>query len=192
MPDEVLDRVAANVPSLRAVFITAMPDCLLYRSWTRGEVDWAVEDVASFFGDLIRANREGLKALGAWSSEMQATVESSDALIVLKELTEDFVCGCIFEAGAPLGMVRLHMKRMLEVIKEQLPQYEIERRPRGVRVVEFLRRYAPDPHSVLMRVALRSGLDIDLLENPETLNDEQIVKVEEATKRILGLTELNV
>ncbi len=83
--------VVADVPSLRGIFVTAMPDCLLFESWTRPEESWVPEDAASYFGDLVRANREGLRALQSWSAEMQVTIESADLLLVLRELRGDFV-----------------------------------------------------------------------------------------------------
>jgi hypothetical protein len=192
MAEKILSSSVGDIPSVRAVFVTAMPDCLLYDAWVRDQEEWVVEDAASYFGDLIRANREGLKSLGSWSSDMQVTIESSDALIVLKELSPDFLCGCVFERDAPLGMVRLHVKRLLDRLAAHLPTYEVEHRPRGVRLVEFLQRYAPDPHAVKLRLALRTGVGAEALDAPEDLTDAEVEKVEEAAKRILGLTELNL
>lgn len=193
MAQGFLENAVAGVPSIRAVFITAMPDCLLYESWVREENSaWAVEDVASYFGDLVRANRHGLKALGSFSSDMQTTIESADMLVVLKEITSDFVCGCVFERNAPLGMVRLHTKRLLERILANLPSVQSEERPRGVRIMEFLDRYAPDPHAVLLRVSLRTGIAVEALRSAETLTAEQIARVEETASRLLGLKQLNI
>jgi len=193
MAQGFLEHAVVGVPSIRAVFITAMPDCLLYEAWVREEnSEWAVEDVASYFGDLVRANRHGLKALGSWSSEMQTTIESADMLVVLKEITSDFVCGCVFERGAPLGMVRLHLKRLLERILANLPSVHNEERPRGVRIVEFLDRYAPDPHAVLLRVSLRTGIPIDALKAAESMTADQIALMEESACRLLGLKQLNI
>jgi hypothetical protein len=193
MVQNFLAHAVEDVPRLRAIFITAMPDALLYDYWiSEKHQKWAAEEVASYFGDLIRANREGLKALGSWSSEMQVTIESADALVVLRELTPDFVCGGIFDREAPLGMVRLHLKRVTERLLAHLPKFEVEERPRGVRVVEFLQRYAPDPHMVLLRVAMQTGLEMDQLQAPEKLSQDEVAKIEEASRRILGLESLNV
>jgi predicted regulator of Ras-like GTPase activity (Roadblock/LC7/MglB family) len=193
MAQGFLENAVAGVPTIRAIFITAMPDCLLYESWVREEhSNWAVEDVASYFGDLVRANRHGLKALGSFSSDMQTTIESADMLVVLKEITSDFVCGCVFERNAPLGMVRLHTKRLIERILTHLPSVQNEERPRGIRIMEFLDRYAPDPHAVMLRVSLRTGISVDVLKMAETLTADQIVRVEESASRLLGLNKLNL
>ena len=187
-----LSQLTADVPSLRAVFVTVMPDCLLFDSWVRGDSEWSAEYVASYFGDMIRANREGLKALGAWSADIQLTVETPDYLIVLKELDQDFVCTCVFDRDAALGMVRLQTRKLHHAIGELLPRFEVEERPHGVRVVEFLERYAPDAHAVLLRVSLRTGIDRTLLQSPQDLAPEQVVQVEQAACEILGLQELSL
>jgi len=192
MTPDFIAQAVEDIPSLRAVFVTAMPDCLLFGSWLRADSDWSEDQVATYFGDLFRANREGLKALGSWSSDMQVTIESPDNLIILHELTSDFVCACVFERDAALGMVRLHTRRLLERIGDSLPTFTAEQRPRGVRVMEFLNRYAPDPHAVLLRVSLRTKLPMDALAAPEKLSAEQVAQVEETACGILGLQSLSI
>ncbi|GAB5549764.1 MAG: hypothetical protein RLP09_46855 [Sandaracinaceae bacterium] len=192
MSQTTLERAVEDVGPLRAVFITAMPDCLLYDAWERAEDGFEVEEIAAYFGDLVRSNRQGLKALGSWSSDMQVTIESAESLVVIREINEHFVCGCVFERTAPLGMVRLQMKRMIERIEEMLPQVEAQERPRGVRLVEFVSRYAPDPHAALMRISVRTGLTMEQLEAAEGLDADAVERLESATKRILGLTQLSV
>ena len=192
MNSDFLKQAVEDVPSIKAVFITAMPDCLLFGSWLRADSSWSEDQVATYFGDLFRANREGLKALGSWSSEMQVTIESPDNLVILHELSSDFVCACVFERAAALGMVRLHTQRLLERISSSLPTFEAEERPRGVRVLEFLNRYAPDPHAVLLRVSLRTKLPMDLINSPEQLSPSQVSQVEETACGILGLPSLNI
>lgn len=190
--DRYVEQAAAEVPQLIGVFITAMPDSLLFSSWVRSGTEWSAEDVASYFGDLVRANREGLKALGSWSSEMQVTIESAESLVVLREISADFVCGCVFERNAALGMVRLHLKRLLERISAALPKVQPEDRPRGLRIMEFLDRYAPDPHAVTLRVSLRSGISIDELKSPGSLNADQVRRLEETACKILGVNQLSL
>lgn len=80
MPTD-LQKAIDNVDFLHGVFVTMMPDCLLYDSWMKSDFDWVAEDIASYFGDLLRANREALKALQSWSSQMQVTIECGDRLL---------------------------------------------------------------------------------------------------------------
>ncbi len=185
-----LKDLVAGVPSLRAVFVTAMPDCLLFDSYTAPDETWSADEAASYFGDLVRANRQGLKALKSWSSEMQVTIESSDVLLVLRELRGDFVVTLAFRRDVPLGMVRMYTKQLVERLDESLPRLEAKARPRGVRVREFLEKYAPDAHAALARVALRTGLQLELLRRPESLDEAQVERFETAVKDILGLDTL--
>ena len=187
-----LHDTVADVPSMRGVFITAMPDCLLYDAWTRPSETWVPEEAASYFGDLIRANREGLKALQAWSAEMQVTIESANLLLVIRELRADFVVTLAFDRAAPLGMVRLHTKRILDRLDTMLPKLDVKERPRGVRIVEFLHKYAPDAHAALQRVALRTGLELEALRRPEELDAASVELLEDAVKDILGLDKLSL
>lgn len=182
----------AEVPALRALFVTAMPDCLLFDSWIRPEEGWSAEDTASYFGDLVRANREGLKALGSWSSEMQVTIESADVLLLLREVRGDFVVTFAFDRKVPLGMVRLHTKRVLERLVGVLPALEVEQRPRGVRIIEFVHKYAPDPHAILHRLSLRSGIELERLRKPDGLEPKQVDTLEAIVKNLLGLESLGV
>jgi len=190
--DRYIEQAVAEIPQLIGIFVTAMPDSLLFSSWVRDGTEWSAEDVAAYFGDLVRANREGLKALGSWSTEMQVTIESAESLVVLRELSSDFVCGCVFERTAPLGMVRLHLKRLLERILHMLPRVQPEDRPRGMRIMEFLDRYAPDPHAVTLRVSLRAGISLEDLRAPAQLTSEQLERLEETACKILGVKQLSL
>lgn len=191
MTELQLASAVSDVPSLRGIFITAMPDCLLYDAWVAPNESWHAEEVASYFGDLVRANREGLKSLQAWSSEMQVTIESAGVLLVLRE-QRDFVIALAFEREAPLGMIRINVRRVLDRLEAVLPKLEPEERPRGVRVTEFLEKYAPDPHAVMQRVALRTGLSLDALRHPESLDDQKVAVLESSVKDILGLDNLAI
>lgn len=192
MSSQFFEKIVEDVPSLRTAFITAMPDCLLFASWQARDSEIDVEEVAAYFGDLVRSNRQGLKALKTWSAEMQITIESADSLILLREINADFILGAIFERTAPLGMVRLHLRRMVERVTVQLPRVTVEERPRGARVVEFLERYAPDPHAIMLRISLRTGIPPEAFQSPEKLSQEQVARLEDTACRLLGLKQLNL
>jgi hypothetical protein len=187
-----LHDTVADVPSMRGIFITAMPDCLLYDSWMRPNEPWIPDEAASYFGDLIRANREALKALQAWSAEMQVTIESAGLLLIIRELRTDFLVTLAFDRNVPLGMVRLHTKRILDRLDVVLPKLDIQERPRGARIVEFLQKYAPDPHAALQRVSLRTGLELEALRRAADLDASDTALLEDAVKDILGLETLSI
>ena len=188
----LVDDVVRDVPQLVGLFVVTMPDCLLYHSWSRPSTEWVADEIAGYFGDLIRANREGLRALSAWSADMQVTIESQDTLVVLRELTPAFALGCVFDRGAPLGLVRLHMKRLVECVTSSLPDVALAPRNRGEKIVEFLERYAPDAHAVLLRVSLRTGLPLERLKEPASLTPSEVESLEHVACQLLGLAKLSV
>ncbi len=54
-------------------------------------------------------------------------------------------------------------------------------------VLRHLEENAPDPHLVRIRVALRTGLGIEAIQNPESLTADALVLVESAAEDILGI-----
>jgi hypothetical protein len=148
--------------------------------------------LAGYFGDLTRANREAIKVLGGWSVSLQVTIETSDSLILIREIDEFFAIALLFEANTPLGMVRLEANSLIEQVRALLPRVGISDVPRGVRIMRFLERYAPDPHAVKLRLALRSGLTLERLEAPEQLSEREIALVEEEAKSLLGVDRLAI
>jgi hypothetical protein len=69
---------------------------------------------------------------------------------------------------------------------------EAEDRPRGTRIMEFLDRYAPDPHAVVLRVSLRAGISLDDLKAPAALSADQVRRLEETACKILGVNQLGL
>lgn len=191
--DEAWLRTAAEpIRPLKAFLVIAMPDCLLFGSYLRGAERWSLDEVAGYFGDLTRANRQAVNALGSWSASLQITIETSDALIMIREIDEHFVAALFFERSTPLGMVRLHASQLLERAKVALPRIGGAEIPLGVRIVRFLERYAPDPHTIKLRLAVRAGIESELMDHPEHLTSEQVALLEREAKSLLGLERLAV
>jgi hypothetical protein len=109
-----------ETPELAGVFVATMPDCLLFDGWQRDGRAWDADAIAGHFGDLIRANREGLRALASWSQDMQVTIESGKMVVVLREISLAFAIGCVFE-GAPVGVARMHTRRLAARVAPTLP-----------------------------------------------------------------------
>lgn len=187
-----LEEIAAGVDRLQSIVLTVMPDCLLYEGWTKNQSDTSTEEVATYFGDLVRANREALLVMKAWSDDMQVTIESGGLLIILRRLNDNYVVGFVFDSDAPLGMVRLHVRKMIDVLLERIPRFEVKEKSRGQKVIDFVERYAPDAHTVLLRVAVQARVPLDELRAPDTLDAEKLERVESAVASILGLESLNL
>jgi hypothetical protein len=54
-------------------------------------------------------------------------------------------------------------------------------------LIAYLEAHAPEPHVVKYRLALRAGLTLRALENPEALGPEAMVLIETAVQDILGI-----
>jgi hypothetical protein len=192
MTERTLAATAEEIPSLRAVFFLALPEGRLRDSWRRSDEEWEIDDAVPALGKLLQANREALQALRSRSAYLQITIESADALVALRRLSEENACVCLFRRGTPLGLVRLHLRQLVELFGAQPAAPRAADPARGSRLVELLQRYAPYPHAVLLRVSLRTGIGTDLLRTPEELSDTQVAAVELAAKSILGLEELPI
>lgn len=65
-------------------------------------------------------------------------------------------------------------------------------RPRAVRLLEFLHRYAPDPHVTLLRLSLRTGIALEQLDRPEELNEGQVDQLAASVRDIIGQEQLGI
>ena len=65
-------------------------------------------------------------------------------------------------------------------------------RPRGARLLDFFRRYAPDPHASFLRLSLRTGIPLEDLEHPERLSDDQVDKLAASVRDILGQEQMTI
>lgn len=122
MSPNALERAASVIPSLRGVFVVGMPDCLLHDAWMRPGEPWAEDEAANQVGGLFQAHQLALRALSAWAPGMQVTVESSNLLLVMRELRAETVVAFAFDRASPLGMARLHVKRLLTTLANGLPE----------------------------------------------------------------------
>jgi predicted regulator of Ras-like GTPase activity (Roadblock/LC7/MglB family) len=195
-----LAAAAQGVPALQGIFVITMPDCLLFDSYVLPSMQEASDDIAALFGEILRNQREALKLLGGWSSSLQITVESSDRLLHLREIQDNFLIVFSFEAHLPIGMARLFGRRIIEELHNQLQEFYApssspslsDEQPRAARILEYLKLYAPDPHASMMRLALRTGIPLEHLEVPSSLSAQALAQVEEAVCDILGIDQLSL
>lgn len=190
-----LEDAFRDIPSLQGVLVTAMPDCLLVDSYSVDN-SWSAEEVASYLGDLTRMNQGVLKSLKKWSSSSQITIENDDVRVVLHEYQDDFVIGFIFDVNISMGMIRLLVKQaLLELTPRLKPLLETSQEGKGsaaVKLLDYLKKYAPDPHASIMRISLKTGIPMDLLDAPSQLAPEQVARIETAVCDILGIESLDL
>lgn len=185
-----LDTMCSGDQYLNGLVITQLPDCLAWKAWQK--IDFDHEDVAAYFGDMIRAQRSACQTISPITQNIRLTIESDQFTILAIELTPAFAIIFIFDPRIALGMARLSIKRFCQVILENLPKDDVVERSRGERLVEFVKRYAPDPHTIMMRVSLQAKIPAAALEKPATLSNEQVDKLEQAVKSILGISNIHL
>jgi len=185
-----LTNSAKELQNLEGVVIVKMPDCVEWGSWTRAS--WSPSEVAAYFGDIVRANRAAMKVVAGSTEGLSLTIEAPNHRILTQELRPDTAVVYVFDDVAPLGLVRLQAKRLCKVISEHLPSEALEQRSRAERIMEFLLRYAPDAHAIPMRVSLQTGIPIDALRDPASLDDAQTDLLEAASQDILGVATLGI
>jgi hypothetical protein len=129
-----LATLIADIPSLRGVFVTSMPECSLYQSWSSPSEQWDTEQAGKYFGDLVRSNTSALKSLGAAPENMVVTIESGDLLIVLR-CVKRFAIGVLFHRNTPLGLVRLHVGKIVGRLESGLPDIQVKDASRAARAI---------------------------------------------------------
>lgn len=65
-------------------------------------------------------------------------------------------------------------------------------KPRAVRLLDFLHRYAPDPHVTMLRLSLRTGISLDALSTPEHLDEAQVENLAASVRDIIGQEQLGI
>lgn len=188
-----LEQELQHIPVLRGLLISVMPDCLLFDSYMPETQAWNKEDMASELGELFERSQH-LMELFRSTGQSQITVENDDAVLVVRKLADSFIVGMIFRPDTPLALIRVYAGQISEKVTERLQSVEVsdvqESFSSAVRILEYLKQYAPDPHTSLMRIALKTGIPLGTLNQPQQLNNEQTELLERAVCDILGLDEL--
>lgn len=236
MTREDFGRVAVGAPALHRVVVLTLRDCLLVKQWSRAEAG-DPDAAAAHLGATFRSAIEALRVLGTDATPLGITVETKDALVVVRALGDEAAVGFVFDRSAPMGLVRLQVEQLSEHLLNMMPGLQAAQdlpqpapaseapsissanatvvmpshtdlpavprpapateapapeRPRAVRLLEFFRRYAPDPHASMLRLSLRTGISLEALERPEQLDDGQVEAVAASVSDILGQEQVGL
>lgn len=191
MPRTALHEIAADVPSLRGLFVATLPEGRLFEAWMRPKEPWNAAETTAHVGDIHRACRHALDGLGVRQWDPQVTIESAVLRIVIREVRDEYVVAFAFDRTAAES-VAPQVRRMLQRIADVLPARVRQEVSRAARLVDFVQRYAPDAHAVLQRVSLKTGIAVARLSAREALAGEELDRLEAAVKDVLGLESLDV
>lgn len=174
----------AEIPQLKSVSVVKNPSGELLEYWSSIHFDEG--RLAAYFTDIVRAEGRIREAIAMNLKDIRLTVESNQLTIAVHELSERFIGVFIFQNPIPLGMVRWNLKKLGEAIAPHLPSETLETVSETKRLFDFIARYAPDPHMMLRRVALKTKIPYAKLLDPDQLQPEETTKIKSAAEDILG------
>ena len=185
-----LTEAAAQVEHLECVVIIRLPDCTGWAEYSRGGLDTG--EIAAYFGDIARANRNALKIVGEHEPDLGLILETGTRLVLCRDLSPRFVIAAVFANQLPLGLARMRLKALAKATLAHLPTDDVAQKSRAERILDFLTRYAPDPHTVPLRLSLQTGIALDALHAPGDLDPRQTERLEAAARSLLGLEHLRI
>lgn len=115
-----MESLVSGIKQLSGVLVVVMPDCLLYSAWQRSGQAWDTESAGAYLGQLMLSNTQGVQAIGGWSGVSQVTLETDDALVVVRHVKDPFVVAYVFDAGTAIGWARLQIQRTVSIIEASL------------------------------------------------------------------------
>ncbi len=178
-----------SIEHLKGVVIVQLPDCVVWKSWQSMAFDDT--EIAAYFGDMVKAQRQACQSLNKGLQDLRFSIESDQLTLLVSELAKkNYVAVFVFSGQVALGLARYTVKRLSSIIAEHLPDEELVTLSPGRRVIAFIERYAPDPHAVMMRIALQTKIPFDRFNDPDNLTAEELMQIELAAQMILGVSNI--
>lgn len=181
-----LAEAVSDIDKIEALLIVQNPTGNVWESWKQS--DFEDQELAAYFADMVRAQRHICQELAPELQEIQLTIESNLLTVLVTELSSRFIGVFIFRNPVPLGLVRLAIKKLTERILSHLPTEVVEVESEAKRLIEFILRYAPDPHIVMERIALKARIPSERIYGVDNLSREEIARIREAAEEILGIS----
>ncbi|MCB9650941.1 MAG: hypothetical protein H6730_30775 [Deltaproteobacteria bacterium] len=111
MSKEDIGRIALGAPALQQVVLVSLPDCLPVKQWTRSEGRDS-EAVAAHMGSLFGQAVDTARASAARGKALAVTIETEDAVLMIRPLGPDAAAGFVFDRSAPMGLVRMQARQL--------------------------------------------------------------------------------
>lgn len=116
-----IESLVSGIKQLNALLVVTIPDCLLFSSWRREGQSWDAEAAGTFLGQLVYSTEQGGQATEGWTTGLAAiTLESENALIILRQVKEPFAVAYVFDHDTAIGWARMQVQRTLGSVTEQL------------------------------------------------------------------------
>jgi hypothetical protein len=116
-----IESLVSGIKQLNALLVVTIPDCLLFSSWRREGQSWDAEAAGAFLGQLVYSAEQGGQATDGWTTGLAAiTLESANALIILRQVKEPFAVAYVFDHDTAIGWARMQVQRTLGPVTERL------------------------------------------------------------------------
>jgi predicted regulator of Ras-like GTPase activity (Roadblock/LC7/MglB family) len=116
-----IESLVSGIKQLNALLVVTIPDCLLFSSWRREGQSWDAEAAGAFLGQLVYSTEQGGQAMDGWTTGLAAiTLESENALIILRQVKEPFAVAYVFDHDTAIGWARMQVQRTLGPVTERL------------------------------------------------------------------------
>ncbi len=202
-----LEALVSPLQSVQACLVIDTRVGELHLAYVRGTMSLEPEEAAR---RLAAANRSQADAFSGQDA-LRCTIERASEIVVLEPASPLGLVALFFEGGTPLGLVRMHVARVVSELGDLLPRRDVVVPPSGApepaltsrsaegtasrsgrKLLDYLGAHAPDTHAALLRVSLQTGLPLSRLESPDELTSQEFEQVAQSVQRILGLETLTL
>jgi len=126
MEDQGFHDVARAERGLQLLALLTLPDGRLFRGWRGEGFGGEPRGAAASMAALVLAHGRVTASLGGLHDEPWATLETRDALLLVRPLRLDFALGALFDPSVGHGSARVSMRRLVGRIAPVLPGPSIE------------------------------------------------------------------
>ena len=191
--DQILEVYSQGLDGIHVVLVgNSSEGTVLAANNCSGKDDLDIDAVAAYASDLINANERFCHIFDPGTAVDFVLGGSKDNKLLMRAVpnTPYFVV-FVVDSKTAMKQVLPRLNKVLKESKATLPAIVSEEKNKAQALVEYAKRYAPDPTFVLMRLALKTGIAPNRLERAE-LEDSELQPLYDGIKDILGIDRLPI
>ncbi|MEN9213522.1 MAG: hypothetical protein Q6L68_09845 [Thermostichus sp. DG02_5_bins_236] len=152
----------------------------------------ALDSLGTYASDLLRANNRVCQVVGSASEADYLLAGSAEVRLVIKAFSKTpYFVLLLTKSSTNLKLVLERINAILVDGKPLLPPVQDQAVSTAKLLLNYARRYAPDPNFVTLRLSLKTGLNRERLEKGE-LNEQEVRILYKAVADILGTERLPI
>ncbi|MEN9207605.1 MAG: hypothetical protein Q6L50_01520 [Gloeomargarita sp. GMQP_bins_120] len=191
--ESVLQQHVAGLPGLLAVLIGRTTD-----DRTLAEINYDPEAVAdihslgAYASDLVRTNARFCQLFDPQTTADYILAGSGRIRLLVRAFPRSpYFVLMMTRATTELKLVTERLKAILIDAQPLLPDPTDQVKSRAQLLLDYARRYAPDPNFVLLRLSLKTGLHPDKLAKGH-LTANEVRLLSQGVKELLGVERLPI